>query len=193
MPKTKLILALSALLATAAPLTAQVGSLSDGTLGQTPPQNAAPAPADDVTVEQIGAWELQCAKDGPEPRPCRMYQLLADAQGNAVAEVTMYRLPEGGQAAAGATFIAPLESLLTVPLTITIGEQVANRVPYAYCNSIGCLARMGLSAIEAEYYKNADQALVSIIPARAPDQVVTVIMSLDGFKEAYEKATPVPQ
>ena len=193
MSKLRFLMAAAAATLLTTPLLAQVGSLADGSLMEGS-NNAAPQATDEeVTSEIIGDWDLQCAITGPEPRPCRMYQLLKDPQGPAVAEVTMYRLPEGAPAAAGATFIVPLQTLLPQQLTLALDGVLASRVPYTYCTQIGCLARMGLSAIEAEAYKNGQNVTVSLVPAVAPDQVVSVNMSLKGFKEAYEKSTPVNQ
>lgn len=192
MYKLRHLFAAATVMLLAAPLSAQVGSLSDGSIldGQSATEEV--ARGDDTVSEIIGDWDLQCARTGPEPRPCRMYQLLKDNNGTAIAEVTMYRLPAGSTAAAGATFIVPLQTLLTQQLTLALDGVQANRIPYAYCLEIGCLARMGISAIEAEAYKGGNNITVSLVPALAPDQIVTVNMSLKGFKEAYEKANPVP-
>ncbi|WP_299355644.1 invasion associated locus B family protein [uncultured Shimia sp.] len=194
MTKLHFIMAAAAALMLASPLSAQVGSLSDGSLLDNQTQTApAQAAGEETSSEKIGDWDLQCALSGPEPRPCRMYQLLTDPQGNAVAEVTMYRLPEGAPAAAGATFIVPLQTLLPQQLTIALDGVLANRIPYTYCTQIGCLARLGISSIEAEAYKKGQNVTVSLVPAVAPDQVVSVNMSLKGFTEAFEKSTPVQQ
>ncbi|WP_175556950.1 invasion associated locus B family protein [Shimia gijangensis] len=193
MYKFRHLIAAASVMLLAAPLSAQVGSLSDGSLLNTQPSTSeGVASGDDTTSEIIGDWDLQCARTGPEPRPCRMYQLLKDNNGNSIAEVTVYRLPAGAPAAAGATFVVPLQTLLPQQLTLALDGVPANRIPYAYCLQIGCLARMGLSALEAEAYKGGNNVTVSLVPALAPDQVVTVNMSLKGFKEAYEKSNPVP-
>jgi len=193
MNKLRHFLAAATVVLLAAPLSAQVGSLSDGSLLETKPDNSTDvASGEETSSEIIGDWDLQCAISGPEPRPCRMYQLLKDNQGNAIAEVTVYRLPAGAPAAAGATFVVPLQTLLPQQLTLALDGVPANRIPYAYCIQIGCMARMGMSAIEAEAYKNGQNVTVSLVPATAPDQIVTVNMSLKGFKEAYDKASPVP-
>lgn len=197
MKNTAISLATIAFLASSLPVFAQgVGSLSDGTLAMgedvNPQQSSNPAPADDVTNEIFGDWSLQCSKTGPEPRPCRMYQLLKDAQGTAVAEVTAYRLPEGGPAAAGATFVVPLETLLTSQMTLTIDGTTTKRYPFSFCNSIGCFARIGLTQEEIEGYKAGTTISMTIVPARAPTQTVAVTMSLKGFTSAFDKATSVP-
>lgn len=184
----------TALIALAAPASAQVGSLSDGSLMEgNKPAAAAKAPQNDVTSEKIGAWDLQCAKSGPEPRPCRMYQLLTDQEETPVIEMTMYRLPEGAPAAAGATFVAPLNTLLTAQLSVAIDGVLVQRVPFTLCYEAGCVARMFMSPIETQAFQNGKSATVSLVPALAPDQVVAVEMKLDGLKKAFEKSAPVKE
>lgn len=181
----------AALFSLAAPLSAQVGSLSDGSLMETKPNAPVTAPKEEFTSEKIGAWDLQCAKNGPEPRPCRMYQLLTDDENTPVIEMTMFGLPEGAPAAAGATFVAPLNTLLTAQLSVALDGTLAQRVPFQVCYEAGCVARMFLSPIELQAFQKGSEATVSLVPALAPDQVVTVKMSLDGFADAFEKAKPV--
>ncbi len=183
----------AALIAMAAPLSAQVGSLADGSLMEGKPAAPATAANDEVSSEKVGAWDLQCAKTGPEPRPCRMYQLLTDQEDTPVIEMTMYRLPEGAPAAAGATFVAPLNTLLTAQLSVSIDGVLVQRVPFTLCYEAGCVARMFMSPIEAQAFQNGKSSTVSLVPALAPDQVVTVEMNLDGLKDAFEKAHPVKQ
>ncbi|PHO03914.1 invasion-associated locus B family protein [Rhodobacteraceae bacterium 4F10] len=197
MKNKAIYLATLAFLATSVPALSQgVGSLSDGSLamGETVNNNApaqSSGPTDDVTNDTYGDWSLQCAKTGPEPRPCRMYQLLKDASGTPVAEVTAYRLPDGSPAAAGATFVVPLETLLTSQLTVTIDGTTTKRYPFAFCNTIGCFARIGLTAEEVEAYKAGTNVALTIFPARSPNQPVNVSMSLRGFTAAYDKSTAV--
>ncbi|MBO9472389.1 invasion associated locus B family protein [Shimia sp. R10_1] len=180
----------------ASQLSAQsVPSLSDGSLamgeavaGQGEaqiPQN----PNEDITTETIGDWELQCAATGPEPRPCRMYQLLRDETGNPISEVTLFKLPQAdGQAVAGATLIVPLETLLTAQLTMAVDGNNARRYPFAFCNQAGCIARIGFSQADISNFKSGNEAKISIVPALAPDQTVTVSMSLAGFTKAFDTA-----
>ncbi len=187
MTKPNLLVAAAVALFFAAPLYAQVGSLSDGSLldGQ------APATGPQMTSEKIGDWDLQCEAEGPEPRPCTMHQVLTDDQGSPVIKVAMYRLPEGAKAAAAFTFVVPHMTYLPPQLTLGLDGVMANRIPYEYCNPVGCLAQMGISGIEAEAYKNGKKYTVTLASIMAPDQPITLEMSLDGFKEAYEKAAPV--
>ena len=57
------------------------------------------------TKEVIGAWEMRCIKTEEEVDPCQMYQLMDDGQGAPVAEFSLFRLPAGGKATAGATVV----------------------------------------------------------------------------------------
>lgn len=141
------------------------------------------------TAEVIGAWELRCIRTEEENDPCQLYQLLEDDNGSSVAEFSMFRLPEGGQAMAGATVIVPLETALPQQLTISVDGAPGKRYPYAFCNSVGCYARIGLTSDEIDAFKHGNEAAVTIVPALAPDQKVVVMLSLDGFTASYEKVS----
>ncbi|CUH53789.1 invasion associated locus B family protein [Shimia marina] len=193
----KTVLASLSFVAFASQLTAQgVPSLADGSLAMgeaVAPQAEAQAPqtaGEDITSEIIGDWDLQCAASGPEPRPCRLYQLLKDPAGTPIAEVTLFDLavPEG-EAVAGASVIVPLETLLTSQLTVTVDGENARRYPFAFCNQMGCVARIGLSADDIAKYKGGKAAQLTIVPALAPTQVVNINMSLAGFTKAFGKAS----
>ena len=74
-----------------------------------------------------------------------MYQLMMDSDGVPVAEISIFRLPEGGQAVAGATIVVPLGTSLPQQLTMQVDDGSARRYPFAFCNTIGCYSRVGLS------------------------------------------------
>lgn len=194
MPKLHHFIVAAAFAALAHPLSAQgVGSLSDGSLAMGQSVEAAPNQApdpnapEDVTTETIGDWQVQCASSGPEPRPCRLYQLMKDDNGNPISEITLFSLPQpDGQAVAGATVIVPLETLLTAQLTVTVDGDNARRYPFAFCNQVGCISRIGLSQDDVDGYKSGDLGKLVIVPAVAPDQTVTVNMSLKGFTKAFD-------
>lgn len=118
-----------------------------------------------------------------------MYQLLNDGEGNSVAEIAIVSLPDSGDAVAGATIVVPLETLLTEQLTLRVDGGTARRFPYNFCNNGGCVTRIGLSAQDIALFRNGAQATLSMVPAAAPDQTVTVTMSLAGFTAAYTAAS----
>lgn len=132
-----------------------------------------------------GDWELVCVRIEDEQDPCQMYQLLRDGEGNATAEITMFPLPPGQEAAAGATILTPLETLLTAQLIMQVSGAEARRYPFTFCTAIGCIARVGFTAEEVEAFRRGSVATWSLVPVAAPDQVVQLNMSLTGFTAAF--------
>ncbi len=149
------------------------------------------APADGPGTMYVeathGAWEQRCFRTEDGSDPCQLYQLLKDAEGNAVAEISMFDLPEGtGQAVAGASIIAPLETLLTESLRLKIDTSAAKVYPFTWCAPIGCVARVGFTAEEVAQFKAGAKAVVTIVPVVAPDQTVDLDLSLVGFTAGYD-------
>jgi len=171
--------------APAAPATDTPAPAPEGT-GLSMGEDAAQAAAAPYVKSTHGDWQLRCvrAQDGSDP--CEIYQLLKDAKGNSVAEVTMVALPDGQQAVAGASIIVPLETLLPQQLTVAIDGANPKRYPFTFCAVVGCFARIGFTGEEIEGMKKGAKAVVSVVPIVAPDQVVSVDISLKGFTEAFE-------
>lgn len=140
-------------------------------------------------AQKFDAWELRCIKKEDGKDPCQLYQLLHGADGGAVAEASFFNLPAGAQAAAGATIIAPLETLLTANLKLAIDGAQAKLYPYSFCNTNGCVAKVGFTADELKAMESGSKAVMTIVPAAAPDKTVTVEVSLKGFTEGF-KALP---
>ena len=135
--------------------------------------------------EVYGDWQVRCVKTESGQDPCQLYQLLSDGQGNSVAEFSIFNLPEGQQAMAGATVITPLETLLTAELRIQVDDGQVRRYPYSYCSQVGCFARVGFTAGEVDAFKAGNAGKVVIVPAAAPDQNVALTLSLTGFTAAW--------
>ncbi|MEL7131738.1 MAG: invasion associated locus B family protein [Pseudomonadota bacterium] len=151
---------------------------------------SAPKVGETYTAETIGDWQLRCIKteDG-ENEPCQMYQLMSDESGTPVAEISIFRLPEGGRALAGATIIVPLETSLPQQLTLEVDGNQARRYPFAFCNQIGCYSRVGLVADEVAQFRRGANATLTIVPALAPDKKVELNMSLSGFTASFDKTS----
>jgi invasion protein IalB len=132
-----------------------------------------------------GDWELVCVRIPDEQDPCQMYQLLRDGEGNATAEITVFPLPPGQEAAAGATILTPLDTLLTAQLVMQVDNSDAKRYPFTFCTAIGCIARVGFTAAEVDAFRRGATATWSLVPVAAPDQVVNLNMSLIGFTAAF--------
>ncbi|MBS1303668.1 invasion associated locus B family protein [Loktanella sp. SALINAS62] len=135
--------------------------------------------------EEFGDWSLRCLKSEDDVDPCQLYQLLQDEDGNAVAEVSLFPLPDGGDAAAGATIVVPLETLLTQNLRVTIDAGEPKVYPFTFCNEAGCVARVGFTAAEVTQLQRGNTAVVRMVPAAAPDQEVLLDMSLSGFTAGF--------
>lgn len=138
-------------------------------------------------------WQKRCIRTVDGSNPCQLYQLLKDDKGGPVAEFSMFALPAGQQAAAGATIVVPLETLLAPGVTIAIDTNPARRYPFTFCAPPGCVARIGFTQAEIDAMKNGKSASVTIVPALAPDQKITLAVSLKGFTAGFEeikKAVP---
>ena len=152
----------------------------------------APREGQIYVAENFGDWELRCirAPEGEEDR-CNMYQLLSNADDAPVAEFNLFRLPEGGQAVAGANIVVPLETLLTQQLTLSIDSGEARRYPFTFCNSAGCVARVGFTQAEIDAFKRGVAATIRVVPAAAPDEEFLLTMSLAGFTAGFDQLDPM--
>ncbi len=169
---------------------------ADLSMGQEVQVGPAPiATPENATVGQTylsgsyGVWEQRCVKTEDGSDPCQLYQLLKDESGGPVAEISMFDLPAGAQAAAGATVVAPLETLLTANLQITIDTGTAKVYPFTFCAQIGCIARIGFTAEEVDQFRKGAGAVMTIVPAVAPDQKVALNISLNGFTAGFKAVT----
>jgi invasion protein IalB len=136
--------------------------------------------------QDFGDWKMRCirTKDGKDP--CELYQLLYDDQKNPVSEFSVFPLPAGGQAVAGATIITPLETLLTRDITLQIDTRGAKRYPFTWCNQVGCFARVGFTQEDLDGFRKGSKATMSIAPVAAPNQTIELPLSLKGFTAGFD-------
>ncbi len=165
-------------------------------MGRTEGEEAAPGEpqvGQEYIAETTGDWSIRCLKT-PEgqPDPCQLYQLLRGSDDNPVAEISIVRLPEGSRAAAGATIVTPLETLLTEDLRISV-DGAADRVyEFSFCNQGGCVSRVGFTGEEIAQFRAGNAARMRIVPAAAPDQNIDLTISLTGFTAGFN-ALAVPE
>ncbi|WP_368187949.1 invasion associated locus B family protein [Aestuariibius sp. HNIBRBA575] len=204
-------LSLLSLIAFANPVLAQETAATDEPADQSteqPTENATP-PGGDLDLgtpvgPQIGEpydaevfddWTLRCIKAEEGADPCQLYQLLNDEEGNPVAEITMFPLPEGSRAAAGANIVAPLETYLPGQLTLTVDGGNARQFPFTFCSarpfspflSFGCVSRVGFSADNVAQFKRGNAATLTLRPAASPDTEIKLNISLTGFTAAMDR------
>ncbi|MEM9474660.1 MAG: invasion associated locus B family protein [Pseudomonadota bacterium] len=155
--------------------------LSPGTVVSNEPQ-----PGETYVAETFESWQLRCIVNANGDDPCQLYQLLSGEDGSAVAEMSLFMLPEGGgEAEAGATIITPLETLLTQQVTIAIDSDPAKRYPFQFCTQVGCFARIGLSGDDLAAMRRGVEGRMRIVPAAARDQEVVVAINLAGFTAGF--------
>ena len=137
-------------------------------------------------AETHGDLEIRCirAEEG-QPEPCQLYQLMRDANGGAVAEFNIFDIPDEGQLVAGATIVTPLETLLTPGIRLRVDEGNWSEYPFAFCQTIGCFARLGLTEEDLTALRRGSRATVSLVPLPAPDQLVQIAASLSGFTAGF--------
>ena len=135
-----------------APATPEAAPAEGLSMGTDANAQAAAAPAAMLTKEtaQVGQaylagtfelWEQRCEKTADGNDPCQLFQLLKDSSGNAVSEFSIFALPAGSEAVAGATILAPLETLLTANLTIAIDSSTPSAAIIRNSRR-GCAARL---------------------------------------------------
>lgn len=144
-----------------------------------------PATSGPYVKDTFGDWQLRCVQAGENAEVCQLYQLMKDGDGNSVAEFNIFPLPEGQEAVAGANIVTPLETLLTASLRLAVDSGQAKRYPYSFCSQVGCFSRIGLTADEIAGFRRGATATVTIVPAAAPNETVSLTLSLSGFTAGY--------
>ncbi len=145
-------------------------------------------PGQTYLVKSFDDWQQRCVRTELGADPCHLYQLLKDENGNPVAELSVFNMPEGskGKAVAGATLMAPLETLLTAGLQLAVDSNKPLAYPFTVCTPVGCVARLGFTASELAMLKKGNAARITIVPYVAPDQPVVLNASLKGFTAGYD-------
>ena len=149
------------------------------------------APGAPYIKESHGDWDVRCIRTEDGKDPCQLYQLLKNEDGVAVSEISMFALPEGQQAAAGATIAVPLETLLTQQISLKIDAGQPKRYPFSWCSEAGCFARVGFTTEEVGSFKKGSKATLTIVPVVAPDQQVNLDVSLNGFTAGYDAVAAI--
>lgn len=149
------------------------------------PDEAHAQPGQIYLAAKFDDWEQRCVKDAEGKKGCQLYQLLKDPTGGPVAEISFFTLPDGGQAAAGATVVVPLETQLTANLRIAIDQATAKMYPFLFCNANGCVSKVGFTADEFAAMQKGTAASLTIVPAAAPDKTVQIPVSLKGFSAGF--------
>ncbi|MES0861410.1 invasion associated locus B family protein [Ruegeria sp. SCPT10] len=145
-----------------------------------------PRVGEQYVKEKSGDWDVSCLKAQEGDDPCAIVQVLNGEQGEPIAEVSIGKLPEGGAAVAWANVIVPLETLLQAQLALSIDGAPRKLYNYHHCVPVGCVAQLGLSQGDIDAMKSGSTAIFSLVPARFPDQILDMEMSLSGFTSGFD-------
>lgn len=145
-----------------------------------------PRAGEQFVKEEFGDWDVSCIKAQEGDDPCAIVQVLEGNNGDPIAEVSIGKLPEGGAAVAWANVIVPMETLLQAQLALSIDGAPRKLYNYHHCVPVGCIAQLGLSQGDIDAMKAGTKATFSLVPARFPDQVLEMDMSLSGFTSGFD-------
>ncbi|MDJ0822197.1 MAG: invasion associated locus B family protein [Paracoccaceae bacterium] len=155
-------------------------------------EGAAAVPAVGDSYERTeGDWTLICEKTLSGDDPCRMAQLLRDNNDNPVIEAELSRLQGENLPSAVMVFNTPLLTVLPEGVTLSIDGGSPVKIPFLFCDRSACIARVNLRDPDVNTFKRGANATVRIVPLAAPDNSVTLTMSLTGFTAAYDSINPV--
>lgn len=174
-----------------APKTEAVAADAKNTEDQAfPVAGETPEVGKEFVADQFDDWQKVCVilEEGKGPS-CRLFQLLKDEGGSAVAEISIVALAKAEKAVAGVNFITPLGTLLTAQATMRIDAGKARRYPFSWCDQIGCITRFGLSNAELASLKKGNKAVMTIAAA-ATGKPVPLNVSLKGFTAAWDSIKP---
>ncbi len=137
------------------------------------------------TAETYDSWEMLCVKTEKGPEPCEIGQLVLDAKSNPISDIRVFPLQPGSQVIAGATMVIPLGVQLSDGLIFGVDKKKGKQYPYAFCNNIGCIARIGFTAIELQNMRTGKEGKLQFTMANNPQNPIVLAFSLKGFAKAY--------
>ena len=135
--------------------------------------------------ERFENWTLKCIKSVNSVERCEANQIIFNQKKQPVAEISIIKLPKGQVAAAAATIIVPLETILSEGLVLAIQELEPKKYQFKFCNSLGCYSQIGLTDNEVDALKRKEKASIFLKHISSGDQQIVIPMSLDGFTKTF--------
>jgi len=150
------------------------------------------APGEIYLAGSKGDWNVRCITGNPgETDRCEIQQLLFVNENTPIADISIFKLPEGEAAVAAANIMVPLETLLTKKFRFAFSEEIIKEYPYSFCNKNGCLVRLGLLEEDVDALKKGASSELSITHISDPDAPINLDVSLKGFTAAFETIKPI--
>jgi len=128
--------------------------------------------------EYFQDWVLECRTQS-EQQDCLVSQVLRTDEGQTAAIINVRRTK-------GDTvieFSLPLLSDLTIPVSVSVDEQLSVEYPYNTCNQRACFVVRNGDQELLEGFKRGNQANINM--TLFSQQKVTLQVSLKGFGRAY--------
>ena len=135
--------------------------------------------------ERFENWSLKCIKTVNSIERCEANQIIFNQKQQPVAEISIIKLPKGQVAAAAATIIVPLKTILSEGLVLAIQELEPKKYQFKFCNSLGCYSQIGLTNDEVEALKRKEKASIFLKHISSGDRQIVIPMSLDGFTKTF--------
>ena len=139
--------------------------------------------------ERFENWSLKCIKTVNSIERCEANQIIFNQKQQPVVEISIIKLPKGQVAAAAATIIVPLETILSEGLVLAIQELEPKKYQFKFCNSLGCYSQIGLTDDEVKALKKKEKASIFLKHISSGDQQIVIPMSLAGFTKTFSKVT----
>ena len=138
-----------------------------------------------------GDWNVRCITGKPgEIDKCEIQQLLFLNENTPIADISIFKLPPGELAVAAANVMVPLETLLTKKFRFSFSKDLVKEFPYSFCNSNGCLVRMGLLEEDVTAMKKGVVSQLSLTHVSKPESSINLNLSLSGFTAAFDLLRP---
>lgn len=151
---------------------------------------ATPTTVEPYVREVHGDWTVRClpAQDAAQPDPCEMHQPLVGADGTQTAEFNIFPVTVEG-AAAGGTFVTPIETYLPAGIVLQIDDAEPRRYQFTFCNSGSCVAQVGFTPEEVDAMRSGTRAIMVLRPVSSVRRPVELVVSLQGFTAAFNAIT----
>lgn len=190
-------LSIAALIALAGPAAAQDTAAGDAPAADAPTAEAPAAAtgAPETYVDEVFSdWQRECVRlpEGAEGSdPCRMAQIITDAEQKPVGKIAVGRQPEGSQAVASAELALPLDLGILLPQGLSVGvdQGLTKQYDFYMCMQSGCIARLLFTQEDVLAFKAGETMNLSLVAFLPPDRQATRIqipVSLKGFTAAYD-------
>jgi invasion protein IalB len=144
------------------------------------PDVAASKTSKNSKQRQYGQWTFGCVDaSGAEPEKCFTHLAVRDSKRNVALVNWLVGYTKDSKLQM--EILTPTDVLIAPGLQLRIGEAPAQRLPYVFCVSAGCLTRINPDAAMLENLRKADMVKLSI--ATPTGDTVTFSIKIHGIAD----------